>query len=176
MRENKDTLIERLDDIVNQLEKDEFDDATISDIRSKCGEIEQLVRGDRDLNQKDWQRTSLEERAAVSTEPANHGQDTPWKTPCTPPRNTNTEVDSPETESLAFSFSDLAHDPQNEAFTNIKHIAEEAGALVSNLTAALAELKIRREESEVRIPWYSAQGQSLTIDSISMTSSSLEQS
>ena len=139
-QDNKDVLIERLNDLVLRLSKDSsFDDGIVSAIHAGVDKIELLMRSKEKENQKRSPQAGSESRHSRG-----NSEDIIWGSPLTPSRNIRMRFpDSP-----ASPRPSLHRQPQMTADRAIE-IAKSAEDLSNNLLATVTELQTRKEESDV---------------------------
>jgi hypothetical protein len=141
-QDNKDVLIERLNDLVLRLSKDRsVEDSIISAIHSGVDRIELLMKGREKENQKKSPQVSNESKHARG-----NSEDIFWGSPLTPTRNVRMRFpDSPTSP-----HHSVHRRPRMSADRAIE-IVKSAEDLSSKLLATIMELQVRREESDVRL-------------------------
>jgi hypothetical protein len=139
-QDNKDVLIERLNDLVLRISKDSsLDDSIVSAIHTGVDRIEMLMKG-RENGQKSPQANSEPKLSNSNT------GDTLWGPSLTPTRNVRMRFpDSPTSPRLS-----VVRQPEITTERAVK-LAKEAEELASRLSKTVAELQVRKEESDVCI-------------------------
>jgi len=139
-QDNKDVLIERLNDLVARLSKNSpLEDSTVTAIHSGVDQIELLMRG-REPPPKAAQSISDGFDAEQSKE---NGEDIFWGPSMSPTRNIRLQ--------LPDKASDSAHSPHHgPQMTSSRaiEIAKVAEHLSLKLAATMSELRVRKEESD----------------------------
>jgi hypothetical protein len=141
-QDNKDVLIERLNDLVLRLSKDSFlEDSTVSAIHTGVDRIELLMKGKGKENQKKSPLFGSEFKLSEG-----NAEDVFWGPPLTPPRNVRMRFpDSPTSPRHS-----VHRQPQMSA-ARVIEIAKSAEDLASKLLATVSELQVRKEESDVSL-------------------------
>ena len=141
-QDNKDVLIERLNDLVLRLSKDSsIEDSIISAIHSGVDRIELLMKDREKANQKKYPQLSSESKHSRG-----NSEDIFWGSPLTPTRNVRMRFpDSPTSPHHSF------HRQPRMSTDRAIEIAKSAEDLSSKLLATVRELQVRREESDVRL-------------------------
>jgi hypothetical protein len=142
-QDNKDVLIERLNDLVLRLSKDSFvEDRIISAIHTGVDRIELLMKDGGKESQKKSPQVGSESKHSRG-----NSEDIFWGSPLTPTRNVRMRFP----ESPTSPRHSIHPRPQISADRAIE-IANSADELSSKLLATVAELQVRREESDVSLP------------------------
>lgn len=134
-QDNKDVLIERLNDLVLRLSEKPLGDGVISSIHGEVDRIEVLLRGERNTT-------------PVQVESSQKGggyEDDIFGRPHTPTRNGRMCLSDKWTKSPRQNTSQRSEIPSSQA----TQIATAADALAVQLTDTIAELHARKEESQV---------------------------
>lgn len=132
--DNKDVLIERLNDLVLRLSDASLEDRTLSAIHIEVDRIETLIR---ERGTHPSPRVGSDSRASKSS-----GEDVFWR-PLTPTRNISMRIPEPPTSPRHFI--------QYAAQMSTQCLATLAEELSSKLSETVAELQVRKEESDVSL-------------------------
>lgn len=139
MQDNKDVLIERLNDLVLRLSKDScLEDSAVTAIHAKVDQIELLIPGERSLPGLKQVGDKSNATARLSRD---NEEDIFWQSP-TPTRTASMRL--PETRKNIHSQS--IPQVSETSTTRVAEIATAAEAIASQLTAAVLELQTRKEE------------------------------
>ncbi|KAF4625197.1 hypothetical protein G7Y89_g12971 [Cudoniella acicularis] len=134
--DNKDVLIERLNDLVARLSKDNsLENSAVTAIHHKVDEIEVLMRGEE--NHRKSVNLAIESTSELIED------DTFSWGPRTPTRTIRMRLPGTSRHSARSSTAESVITPAKAA-----KIAVEAETLASQLSKAVAELQLRREESD----------------------------
>lgn len=142
--DNKDVLIERLNDLVVRLSDSSLEDRTISAIHTDVDRIETLIR----------YRGTHQSPPVGSDSKASKGsvEDVFWR-PLTPTRNISMRM--PDSPTSPRHFIQYAAQMSTQRAIDLATSAEE---LASKLSETVAELQVRKEESDVSLQWSMKQG------------------
>jgi hypothetical protein len=141
-QDNKDVLLERLNDLVLRLSKDDsLEDTTVTAIHSEVDRIEGHIRVRR--------RQRIEDVAARE-------EDTYWG-PLSPSRGVRMRL--PNSTGSSPRHSILRESSSQITLSQAAEVAKVAEELASQLTATVGELQTRKEESDVRLSQYLSQKQ-----------------
>lgn len=137
--DNKDVLIERLDDLLLRLSDSSLEDGTISAIHTEVDRIETLLR-DRGTHQSP--RVGNESRASKGSV-----EDVFWR-PLSPTRNISMSMRMPESRTSPRHLNQYAAQMSTQ---RAMELAVSAEKLASKLSETVAELQVRKEESDVSL-------------------------
>jgi hypothetical protein len=135
-QDNKDVLIERLNDLVSRLSKNtSLEDSTVDAIHAGVDRIEVLLRG--------GEKPRLDSGSFDSKQTRENGDDDVWGPPLTPTRKMRMRLpDHPSNTSPS-----SPHQPQITP-ARVDEIAKAAEDLAMKLAATMSEFQARMQESD----------------------------
>ncbi|RFU34050.1 hypothetical protein B7463_g2277, partial [Scytalidium lignicola] len=143
--DNKDVLIERLNDLVSRVTSSSLDDSVVTAIHGDVDHIERLLQGKEKQSQSPLSARSSMDRGLRSSTDENISEKKSFWSPATPTRSISMHL--PIRESLSPS-SQYATPDVKRHLDRTKEVVTSTAALVAQLTTTVAELQARREESQ----------------------------
>lgn len=142
-QDNKDVLIERLNDMVSRLSRSTtLENSAVTAIHSEVDRIETIMRG----REKPKKHLILENHGLEMSQSKSNGDEHFWRQPLTPTRNFNMSLSGSVPNS-----PHLPHHPPQMSPSRAIEIAKAAEELSTRLATTVSELQTRKEESDVSI-------------------------